>query len=71
MSKEFIGRGWAFPVSTDQTGGIALVSDNEEVEQAIRINPFDPDPHCALAKIYGDAHDARAAVEEHACKELN
>ncbi len=37
MSDEFIGRGWAFPLRTDATGGIALVSREREIEEAIRI----------------------------------
>ena len=37
MSEEFIGRGWAFPMRTDATGGIALVSREREIEEAIRL----------------------------------
>jgi phage baseplate assembly protein W len=37
MSEEFIGRGWAFPLRTDATGGIAMVSRQREVEEAIRL----------------------------------
>ena len=37
MSEEFIGRGWAFPLRTDATGGIALVSREREIEEAIRL----------------------------------
>ena len=37
MSDEFIGRGWAFPMRTDATGGIALVSREREIEEAIRL----------------------------------
>lgn len=37
MTSEFIGRGWAFPIRTDPTGGIALVSREREVEEAIRL----------------------------------
>ncbi|RQG88003.1 baseplate protein [Natrarchaeobius halalkaliphilus] len=33
----FPGSGWQFPVSTDHRGDIALSSDNESVEEAIRI----------------------------------
>ncbi len=29
---DFIGAGWAFPVTTDATGGIALVAREREVE---------------------------------------
>ena len=34
---EFIGRGWAFPLRVDATGGIALVSREREIEEAIRL----------------------------------
>ena len=37
MSDEFIGRGWAFPLRTDATGGIALVMREKEIEEAIRL----------------------------------
>ena len=37
MSEEFIGRGWAFPLRTDATGSIALVSREREIEEAIRL----------------------------------
>lgn len=37
MSEQFIGRGWAFPLRTDSTGGIALVSREQEIEEAIRL----------------------------------
>lgn len=37
MNEEFIGRGWAFPLRTDATGGIALVSREREIEEAIRL----------------------------------
>lgn len=37
MSDEFIGRGWAFPLHTDSTGAIALVSREREIEDAIRL----------------------------------
>ena len=34
---DFIGAGWSFPLATDATGGIALVSREREIEQAIRL----------------------------------
>jgi phage baseplate assembly protein W len=37
MSNPIIGRGWHFPPSLDERGIIALTSDDEEIEQAIRI----------------------------------
>jgi phage baseplate assembly protein W len=37
VGEDFIGRGWAFPLRTDLTGGIALVSGGREIEDAIRV----------------------------------
>jgi Bacteriophage baseplate protein W len=37
ISEEFVGKGWAFPLRTDQTGSIALVSRDREIEEAIRM----------------------------------
>lgn len=35
--RDFIGAGWAFPPRPDGRGGIATVSDDEKIRQAIRI----------------------------------
>jgi hypothetical protein len=56
VSDEFIGRGWAFPLRTDATGGIALVSREREIEEAIRLvlgtapgeRPMRPDFGCRI-----------------------
>jgi phage baseplate assembly protein W len=37
VNDEFIGAGWAFPLRTDATGGIALVSREREIEESIRL----------------------------------
>jgi uncharacterized protein len=37
MSDDFIGRGWAFPIRTDATGGIAMVSREQELAESIRL----------------------------------
>ena len=37
MTEDFIGRGWGFPLRTDATGGIAMVSREREIEEAIRL----------------------------------
>jgi len=37
VSDDFIGRGWAFPLRVDATGGIALVGREREIEEAIRL----------------------------------
>ena len=35
--KKYIGTGWSFPVGTDSSGKVKLVSGNEDIEQAIHI----------------------------------
>jgi Bacteriophage baseplate protein W len=37
MGARFIGAGWAYPVQTDATGGIALVTEDREIAEAIRL----------------------------------
>jgi uncharacterized protein len=34
---DFIGAGWSYPLGTDATGGVALVTSDRELEQAIRL----------------------------------
>jgi phage baseplate assembly protein W len=56
MSEEFIGSGWAFPLRTDLTGAIALVSHDREIEESIRLilgtafgeRPMRPDYGCEI-----------------------
>lgn len=56
MAQEFVGQGWAFPLRTDPTGGIALVSGVREIEESIRIilatspgeRPMRPEFGCAV-----------------------
>lgn len=70
MSKEFIGQGWAFPVATDATGGIRLVSEQVEIEQAIRLilstapgeRPMRPEFGCAIHDYVFDPADARTSA---------
>jgi phage baseplate assembly protein W len=37
MTKEIVGKGWAFPPKVDPQGGVALTSDRNELVEAIRI----------------------------------
>jgi uncharacterized protein len=37
MRNVFVGRGWGFPLRVDPNGAIALVSDEREIEEAIRV----------------------------------
>ena len=56
MPNDFVGAGWSFPLELDRTGGFALVSDDREIEQAIRVilgtaygeRPMRPDFGCRI-----------------------
>ena len=37
MARDFIGRGWAFPIGIDATGSIALSEGAARIEQSMRI----------------------------------
>ena len=37
MAEQFIGSGWAFPLRTSATGGIALVSRDREITESVRL----------------------------------
>jgi len=37
MAEEFVGRGIAFPMKTDATGSVALVSGDQEIGEAMRL----------------------------------
>lgn len=75
MASDFVGAGWAFPLELDQTGSFALVTDAQEVEQAIRLiigtaygeRPMRPDFGCAIHDfVFAEANAATGArlVEE-------
>lgn len=69
MSDQFVGRGWAFPIATDATGGIRLVGRETEIEQSIRLilatapgeRPMRPEFGCAIHEHVFDGADARTA----------
>jgi hypothetical protein len=56
MAGQFVGSGWAFPMRVGPTGGIALVSGEQEVEEAMRLvlatspgeRPMRPEFGCAI-----------------------
>ncbi len=69
MNPDFIGAGWAFPPTTDATGGIALVTREREVDQAIRLilgtargeRPMRPEFGCRIHDhVFGPANGATA-----------
>ena len=70
MAAEFVGAGWAFfPMRTDVTGSIELVSRTREIEEAIRIilatspgeRPMRPDFGCAIHDFVFAPADAATA----------
>ncbi len=56
MREEFMATGWAFPIRTDATGAIAVVSRDREIEESIRLivgtapgeRPMRPEYGCAI-----------------------
>jgi len=67
INDEFIGAGWAFPVRTDASGGIALVTNDREIEESIRLilgtaygeRPMRPEFGCGIHdEIYAPANAA-------------
>ena len=69
MTEQFIGRGWAFPLRVDQTGGIALVSREQEIEEAIRLilgtspgeRPMRPEFGCRIHEFLFASADGETA----------
>ncbi|MGH3823467.1 MAG: GPW/gp25 family protein, partial [Pseudonocardiaceae bacterium] len=69
MAAEFIGAGWQFPLRTDQTGSIALVTREREIEESIRLilatapgeRPMRPEFGCAIHDfVFAPADEATA-----------
>ncbi|MPZ73810.1 MAG: baseplate protein [Nitriliruptorales bacterium] len=69
MSKDFIGQGWRYPLGVDATGGIALVSRDRELEEAIRLvlstaygeRPMRPEFGCGIHDLVFAPADATTA----------
>jgi uncharacterized protein len=67
---DFVGRGWAFPIRTDTNGGIALVSSEREIAEAIRLivsttpgeRPMRPDFGCRIHDFVFAPADAMTAA---------
>ncbi len=66
MSEAFIGKGWAYPVHTDRSGGIALASGDEELAESIQLiigtalgeRPMRPEFGCGVHDYIFEAVDA-------------
>lgn len=69
MNADFIGTGWAFPLHTDATGSIALVSGEREIVESIRLilatapgeRPMRPEFGCAIHDLVFAPADAATA----------
>lgn len=69
MESDFIGTGWAFPLRTNSTGGIALVRGEREVVESIRLilgtapgeRPARPEFGCAIHELVFAPADAATA----------
>lgn len=70
VAEQFIGSGWAFPVRTDATGGMALVGGEREIEESMRLilgtapgeRPMRPQFGCAIHDhVFAPADAATAA----------
>ncbi|MGB3185595.1 MAG: GPW/gp25 family protein [Ornithinimicrobium sp.] len=69
MDVDFVGAGWAFPLSTDATGGIALVVRDAEIQESIRLilgtalgeRPMRPEFGCRIHdRVFGAANSSLA-----------
>jgi uncharacterized protein len=68
---DFVGAGWAFPPDTSPSGGIALVTREREIEQAIQIillthpgeRPMRPRFGCPLRDFMFRSADNSTAIE--------
>jgi phage baseplate assembly protein W len=78
VSDAFVGRGWAFPVRTDSTGGIALVAKQQEIEEAMRLvlgtapgeRPMRPEFGCRIhSYVFASADATTAGLLEYEVKE--
>ena len=59
MQRNFLGKGWSFPLGPDGRGGMALAQGDTDIEQAIRIilgtsrgeRPMRPDFGCRIHEL--------------------
>ncbi|MEV7090541.1 GPW/gp25 family protein [Streptomyces sp. NPDC093085] len=74
MAEQFVGTGWAFPLRISPTGGIAMVSGEREVEEAIRLvlatapgeRPMRPEFGCAIHDmVFAPINEATAGRIQH------
>jgi phage baseplate assembly protein W len=74
MAEQFVGSGWSFPLRISSTGGIAMVSGEREVEEAIRLvlatapgeRPMRPEFGCAIHDlVFAPVNEATAGRIQH------
>ena len=66
---DFVGSGWAWPAGVDSTGGLALVSGDPELTQALRLllgpapgeRPMRPEFGCGVHDLVFDPGDGTLA----------
>lgn len=78
MKIDFVGAGWAFPVAVDATGGVALVTADREIQEALRIilgtapgeRPMRPEFGCRIHEhVFGPADSSTAGQAAHDVRE--
>ena len=71
---DFVGAGWAFPLATDATGGVALVTGEREIAESIRLilgtapgeRPMRPEFGCRVHDhVFAPANAATAGAIAH------
>ncbi|MBP0461870.1 GPW/gp25 family protein [Streptomyces montanisoli] len=74
MPEQFVGSGWSFPMRISPTGGIALVSGEREVEEAMHLvlatapgeRPMRPEFGCAIHDmVFAPINEATAGRIQH------
>lgn len=69
MSEKFIGTGWAYPLRTDAAGGVAMVGDDDNIQQSMRLilgtapgeRPMRPEFGCRIHEHVFASADATTA----------
>ena len=69
MAENFIGQGWQYPLGTDASGSIALIGDDRDLVQAMRLilatakgeRPMRPDFGCGIHDYVFAPADANTA----------
>ncbi|MFC1418216.1 GPW/gp25 family protein [Streptacidiphilus cavernicola] len=74
MPEQFVGTGWAFPMRISPTGGIAMVSGEREIEEAMQLvlatapgeRPMRPEFGCAIHDlVFAPVNEATAGRIQH------